>query len=92
MTHLTRLMTEGGTASQLYALIAMKVISPNEFAKRIRPYLSSRETVHLLGGDVASVRPVSEVARHIQEGDYSTLLPSSIYMPLAPESRIDSAQ
>jgi hypothetical protein len=92
MPGLRRLLEEGSAASRLYALVALRVMNPKEFARRIPFYLSSKGEVHLLGGDVDSLRPISEVARHIQEGEYSVLLPSSIYKPSVPEGRIEPAQ
>jgi hypothetical protein len=78
---LLRLLDEGNTAGQLYALVGLKVLAPDEFAARIAPYLSEREKVAFLGGDVHREVEVSRVSRYIEEGVYSVLLPRSVYTP-----------
>jgi hypothetical protein len=79
-----RLLDEGNAAGQLYALIALKVLDPSEFAERIPAYRSRSEKVWLLGGDVGRQVELSRASRDIEQGSYSVLLPRSIYTPVQP--------
>jgi hypothetical protein len=76
------LIAHGTLAGQLYALVALKALHAEEFARTVRPYTSSTQSVVTISGDLMKQEPVSALANLIARGEYSTrLYPGSVANP-----------
>jgi hypothetical protein len=58
---LIRLLEEGNTAGQMFALIGLKSVDPVEFAARVEPYRSVQSEVRMIARDMTGVVPVSQL-------------------------------
>lgn len=63
------LLKEVTPTGQLYALLGLKIIDENLFAKEAAPYLTSKEWARQVQGCRSVERTVGTLARRIQEGE-----------------------
>jgi hypothetical protein len=76
------LIAHGTLAGQLYGLVGLRALHREEFARTVRSYASSTQSVVTISGDLMKQEPVSALADLIARGEYSAkLYPGSVADP-----------
>lgn len=69
LVRLRDILRRGTLPAQLYALIALKRLDPDEFVRVSRKYRSSTVTVSAISGDMSSAQPVEVLVAAIASGN-----------------------